>query len=76
MDGLTKKIMTASPQDEVRILIERLDKTLKEVATAASGYGNKLVTPVSPSIKIEAKTEKHPDLKPGQIRTASPTLGP
>src|SRR5450830_594077 len=67
LDGLTKKIMTASPQDEVCILIERLDKTLKEVAIVASGYGNKLVTLVSPSIKIEAKTEKHPHLQHGHL---------
>lgn len=26
LDGLTKKIMTFSPQDEVKIFIERLDK--------------------------------------------------
>jgi LysM repeat protein len=67
LDGLTKKIMTVSPQDEVRILIERLDKSIKEVATVASGYGNKLVTLVSPSIKLEARTERHPDLKPGEL---------
>ena len=67
LGGLTKKIMTDSPQDQVRILVRRLDKSLKEIATVASGYGNKLVTLVSPSIKVEAKTEKHPDVKPGQL---------
>ena len=67
LGGLTKKIMTDSPQDQVRILVRRLDKTLKEIAAVASGYGNKLVTLVSPSIKVEAKTEKHPDVKPGQL---------
>lgn len=67
LGGLTKKIMTDSPQDQVRILIKRLDKSLKEIATVTSGYGNKLVTLVSPSIKVEAKTEKHPDVKPGQL---------
>ena len=67
LDGLTKKIMTNSPKDQVRILIEKLDKSLKEVAMVASGYGNKLVTLVSPSIKVEAKTEKHTDLKTGQL---------
>lgn len=66
-DGLTKKIMTVSPQDEVRILIERLDKSIKEVTTVVSGYGNKLVTLLSPSIKVEAVTEQHPNLKPGQL---------
>jgi N-acetylmuramidase/LysM domain len=66
-DGLTKKVMTAIPEDQVRILVERMDKSLKEVATVASGYGNKLVTLVSPSIKVEAKTEQHPNLKPGEL---------
>lgn len=65
--GLSKKIMTVSPEDQVRILVLRLDKSLKQIATVASGYGNKLVTLVSPSIKVEAKTEKHPDVKPGQL---------
>lgn len=67
LSGLTKKIMTVSPEDQVRILVLRLDKSLKQIATVASGYGNKLVTLVSPSIKVEAKTEKHPDVKPGQL---------
>ena len=67
LGGLTKKIMTDSPQDQVRILVKRLDNSLKEVAAVASGYGNKLVTLISPSIKVEAKTEKHPDVKPGQL---------
>ena len=67
LGGLTKKIMTDSPEDQVRILVLRLDKSLKEIATVASGYGNKLVTLISPSIKVEAKTEKHPDVKPGQL---------
>ena len=67
LGGLTKKVMTNSPQDQVRILVRRLDKSLKEIAAVASGYGNKLVTLVSPSIKVEAKTEKHPDVKPGQL---------
>jgi hypothetical protein len=59
--------MTTSPQDKVRILVERMDTSLKEIATVMSGYGNKLVTLISPSIKIEAKTELHPDVKPGQL---------
>lgn len=67
IDGLSKQVTTASPQDKVRILVERMDKSLKEIACVASGYGNKLVTLISPSIKIEAKTEPHPDVKPGQL---------
>lgn len=75
-DGLTQKIMTISPQDQVRILVERLDKSLKEVATVVSGYGNKLVTLVSPSIKLEAKTEKHPNLKPGELPNKKEKVAP
>ncbi len=66
-DGLTIKIMTDTPHDQVRILIERLNNSLKEVAAALSGYGNKLVTLVSPSVMLKAKTEKHPDTKPGKL---------
>lgn len=39
-----------------------LDGTLKEVGRVVSGYGNKLVTLISQSVKIEARTEKHPEL--------------
>lgn len=66
-DGLSKQVMTVSPQDKVRILVERMDKSLKEIVAVTSGYGNKLVTLVSPSIKIKAKTEKHPDVKRGHL---------
>ena len=74
--GLSKPIMTVTPQDQVRIWVERLDKSLKEVATVISGYGNKLVTLVSPSIKVEAKTEKHPNLKPGQLPSKKEKVKP
>lgn len=76
VDGLTQKIMTASPLDQVRILVERMDKSLKEVATVASGYGNKLVTLVSPSIKVEARTEPHPNLKPGELPSKKEKVKP
>ncbi|MBA4155674.1 MAG: peptigoglycan-binding protein LysM [Methylomonas sp.] len=66
-DGLTKQIMTETPFDEVRIFVERLDKSVKEIAKVTSGYGNKLVTLVSPSIKLEAITQDHPNLKQGEI---------
>ncbi|HEY8099339.1 MAG TPA: N-acetylmuramidase domain-containing protein [Burkholderiaceae bacterium] len=67
LDGLTQKIMTISPKDEVRILVERMDKSLKQIAAVTSGYGNKLVTLVSPSIKVEAKTELHPGTEHGKL---------
>ena len=75
-DGLTQKIMTISPEDEVHILIGRLDKSLKSVATVVSGYGNKLVTLLSPSVKIEAKTEKHPDVKNGALPNRKEKIDP
>lgn len=75
-DGLTQKIMTVSPQDQVRILVERLDKSLKEVASVVSGYGNKLVTLVSPSIKVKATTEKHPNLKLGELPNKKEKVAP
>jgi LysM repeat protein len=65
-NGLGKKTFTETAEDEVRILVKRLDGTLKEVGKVMSGYGNKLVTLISPNIKIEAKTEKHPEVKPGE----------
>lgn len=67
--------MTQTPQDQVRIFLHRLDESLKEVATVASGYGNKLVTLVSPSIKVEAKTEIHPTTK-GKVPQAKEKVEP
>ena len=65
-NGLGTKTFTETAEDEVKILVKRLDGSLKEVGRVVSGYGNKLVTLISPSIKIEAKTEKHPEGKPGE----------
>lgn len=75
-DGLTKKIMTITPQDDVRIFIERVDESLKEIGKVVSGYGNKLVTLVSPAVKVEAKTEKHPDLKRGEYPNKKEKVNP
>jgi len=65
-NGLGKKTFTETAEDEVKILVKRLDGTIKEVGKVVSGYGNKLVTLISQRIKIEATTERHPDLKPGE----------
>jgi hypothetical protein len=65
-NGLGVKSFTDSAEDEVRILVKRLDGTMKEVGRGVSGYGNKLITLISPSMKVEAKTEKHPDLTAGE----------
>jgi N-acetylmuramidase len=53
-----------------------MDKSWKEIAIVTSGYGNKLVTIISPSIKIEAKTEEHPDLKHGQLPNKKEKIDP
>lgn len=65
-NGLGKKTFTETAEDEVNILVKRLDGTVKEVGKVVSGYGNKLVTLISQRIKIEASTDKHPDVKPGE----------
>lgn len=65
-NGLGKKIFTDTADDKVTILIKRLDGTIKEVGTTVSGYGNKLITLISNSVKLEAKTEKHPELNGGR----------
>lgn len=57
--GFGKKIFTETPDDEVRIFVKRFDGTLKEVGRTVSGYGNKLVNIISPSVKIEARAERH-----------------
>jgi len=64
-DGLTKKIKTKSPADEVQIAVERLDASLKIVARALSGYGDKLVTIVSPKVRVSSATLAHPVVKNG-----------
>jgi LysM repeat protein len=56
-DGLTEKIFTYNPSDEVKVLIERLDGSFKHIATVESGYRNKLVTILSPRCRADARTE-------------------
>jgi murein DD-endopeptidase MepM/ murein hydrolase activator NlpD len=65
--GLTEKILTETPHDEVQVAIERLDKSFKVVARALSGYGTKLVTVLSPRVKIEGNTEEHPVANEEQV---------
>lgn len=68
-NGLGIKIFTDSVEDEVKIFVKRVDGTLKEVSQVVSGYGNKLVTLISPSVKVKAKTEKHQEgNKPGSTK--------
>lgn len=79
-DGLTKRIRTASPNDEVQIAIERMDQSIKIVARVIAGAGSKLVTLVSPKIKVNSPTLRHSTAFPGQIpnkkEAASPVYDP
>jgi LysM repeat protein len=70
-NGLGQKIFTDSIDDEVRILIRRIDGSLKEVTRVISGSGNKLITLISPSLKISTTTEKHPQITPGEYPVAA-----
>jgi len=75
-NGLGEKTFTDAAEDEVKILVKRLDGTIKEVGKVVSGYGNKLVTLISQRIKIEASTEKHPELKPGERPSSKEKIVP
>ena len=66
-EGLTRKIYTRNPDDEVKIAIERIDKSLKIIAQVLSGYGSKLVTLVSPKIKLEGTSVLHPKSASGHL---------
>lgn len=75
-NGLGRKILTATVDDEVRVFVKRLDGTLKEVGKAISGYGTKLLTLISPCVKIRGQTEKHPELKPGELPNPKTPIKP
>ncbi|MBC7703815.1 MAG: DUF3380 domain-containing protein [Rhodoferax sp.] len=75
-DGKSRKIATDSPEDRVRILVRRLDNSFKEIGTVISGYGDKLVTLVSPSIKVEAKTQPHPNAPKGKLPSPKAPVKP
>jgi len=65
-NGLGAKTFTETAQDEVKVLVKRLDGTVKDVGKVVSGYGNKLVTLISQRVMVEASTEKHPEVKSGE----------
>jgi hypothetical protein len=75
-DGLTKKIKTQSASDEVQIAIERIDKSVKIVTRIISGAGSKLVTLISPKVKLESQTLPHPVSVPGQIPSRNEAASP
>lgn len=57
--GRAEPVITEWPTDQIVILVRRVDGDLKEIAAIVSGYANKLVTLVSPKLKLEARTHPH-----------------
>jgi LysM repeat protein len=77
--GQTPAIMTNSPTDIVRILVERSEGDFKEIAAIVSGYANKFVTLISPKLKAVASTHPHPqeiDLKVSAAKIAQKPPNP
>jgi hypothetical protein len=65
VDGLTRKV-TLAPSGKVEIAIERIDKSIKTIAQVVAGNANKLITLVSPRVKIASPTLPHSTSTPGQ----------
>ena len=59
-NGIPEKIVTDSPMDVVSIYIERVGGDWKRIMSTTSDWGNKLVTLISPKLKITTKTQSHP----------------
>jgi len=59
-DGKLPSILTDSPEDTVNIFIAKPDDSWKQITEITSDWGNKLVTLVSPKLKILTKTMPHP----------------
>jgi len=70
-NGRLPSIFTDSPGDMVVIFIARMDGSWKQIAEITSDWGNKLVTLVSPKIKIETKTMPHPRDANGKLKSDS-----
>jgi hypothetical protein len=75
-DGMTRKILSLSPDDEVQIAIERMDKSLKIVARVVAGVGTKLVTLVSPRVKVVSPALPHTGTSPGQVPSIKESTPP
>jgi len=67
-NGRLPSILTNSPDDVVQIFIARMDGTWKQITEITSDWGNKLVTLVSPKVKIETKTMPHPREADGRLK--------
>ena len=75
-DGLTKKVRTRSPDDEVQIAISRIDGSIKTVARVIAGTENKLVTLISPRIKVVSPTVLQQTGEKGQVPKAKESTPP
>lgn len=58
--GRIPAIITQTPTELVKIFIARTDGTWKKITEISSGWGNKLVTLVSPKVKLDCRTLPHP----------------
>lgn len=67
-NGRVPSIFTDTPEDTVKILMMRMDGTWKQITEITSDWGNKLVTLVSPKVKIETKTMPHPKDENGKLK--------
>nr|WP_284694632.1 N-acetylmuramidase family protein [Geomonas sp. Red32] len=72
--GQLPTVLTESPDQVVRLYLARLDGSLKQVTEVVSDWGNKLVTVISPKLKLEGQTKPHPKdasgLPVGETKTA------
>jgi uncharacterized protein (TIGR02594 family) len=59
-NGRLPAILTKTPEDRVKIFIARVDGSWKHITDVVSGWGNKIVTLVSPKIRVDGKTMPHP----------------
>ena len=60
INGRLPDIVTETPSDMVTIWIARANGEWKEIKQVTSDWGNKLVTFVSPKVRLEARTQSHP----------------
>lgn len=75
--GWLPTILTKTPDDIVKISIARTDGTWKKITDVTSGWGNKIVTLVSPKVMAEGTTVLHPKDASGKpVRDNKPPAAP
>lgn len=63
-DGLSFEKITAHAKSTVEIVVKDTVGNWQRIATTASGYGEKLVTLISPYVSFKDKLEPHPPAAP------------